>query len=382
MPDFLADAAALEAHLGATSVPFKKLDDGALVVAIQMMAGVNGAAVLRWGRKPRLFECVTQLPIPFTPERRPAIAGALVIANRALPASAFVVTDKAIHHVANAFMNEDGTLSTKLVDMAIASTRVACDRHFKTLLGVAMGTGPSAPAAAPAASPAAPRTPPLVSHVPARLAEAQLAALRVLAEAERPTFAPRLQNAAQLLVEEVKNPWFKTHRILFVQSPSPMPALGIMVAMAPDGTLKMVAGKPDVASELARAEGVTLADEAAARPYANVVTSWTRRADFPEMPVASFDEIPFRPTLSEAEKADVERLRGELAGKIAPLAFGAQGEGWRLDVWLVSVSRLIHRVTDVARDGSLTVTEDVVADLPVFPGRAWGMVNGRLVPTG
>ena len=136
---FLAGLDDLVAHVAASGAPSQQLEDGTLVVVIGMAPGVDGAAALRWAPRPRLFECVTPLPIPVRPDARLAVATAIWAANKTLSSSAFVLAEGGIFHVANALLNEDGILSSKVVDLSIASTRVACDRHFPALLLAATG---------------------------------------------------------------------------------------------------------------------------------------------------------------------------------------------------------------------------------------------------
>jgi hypothetical protein len=294
------------------------------------------------------------------------VASALAAANRTLPASKFVVLDGAIHHVANARLDEHGSLPPEAVELMLASTRVACEAHFEDLFQAAVGEP----------TPAASLPPGSGDFGGTRLGE-----LRREVEAHRPSFAHRLERP--VLVEDVENPWFRKHRLLFVQSPSPMPALGIVVAVTPAGRVRVLAGQPAALNEIAVAEGIELTDDEDALAYANLVTSWTRSADFPEMPVGSFDEIPFRRHLIEAERVDVERLRGEVGARVAPMSFVRTDGGWWLDVWLISVSRLVHQTVDLRADGTIDVRDEIVVPrLPVPSGAAWGVVDGRLVPIG
>lgn len=220
---------------------------------------------------------------------------------------------------------------------------------------------------------------PIVSRGPGQITTEQLVALRRTAPRERPTFAHRLE--LPLMVEELRNPWFKASRILSVQSPVPMPAMGTVVAVTPAGEARFLSGQPATLNELIRGEALALADDDAARAYANTMTFWTRGSDWPELPVASFEDIPFRRNLSDTERATVEKLRTEV--RMAAPAFTRHGAGWRLDVWLASSSRLLHRVADIAADGVIDVRDEIVApSIPVPPGRAWGTVGGRMVPIG
>lgn len=372
MSDRLDGGPALERYLRRKAIPFTRSPDGRMRVPIDLAGGVATMAELRWVKGRQAFECVTPLPLPVGRQNREAVASALAAANRTLGAETFVVVDGAIHHVASTNLDPDGSLAANEVDRAIASIREGCDAYLPDLFRAAVTDGPDEPDEPDEEDEEDP---------PATSVGEVLDELRLEVEARRPTFARRLDRS--VLIDEVANPWFRQHRILFVQSPSPMPAIGIVVCLAPSGRVRVLAGQVTALNEVARAERIELTDDKDARAYANVVTSWTRAADFPEMPVDSFDAIPFRPDLTETERSRIQRLRAEVTGRLAPLSFVRAGDGWRLDVWLVSVSRLIHRTADLRADGTLDVGDDIVAtELPIPPGRVWDMVDGRLLPVG
>lgn len=358
----MSERLALEAYLGRRGIPFTRAPDGTVCVPLALGPEIAAICELRWVPGRRLIECATMLPLPVGPENRSGVRAALSAINATLRGSTFVVTDGAIAHLASVELGVDGALAPGAVERALERTQGAWDTHSPALVGAVSGgvaavDGPDA------------------------LGDTHLAELRREIGVHRPIFLERLDRP--ILIEDVGNPWFRQHRILFVQSPSPMPAIGITVCLAPSGRYRVLAGQPTALNEVARAERIALTDDEDARAYANLVTSWTRAADFPEMPVESFDEIPFRPALSEADRSRIQRLRAEVIGRMAPLSFVRAGDGWRLDVWLVSVSRLIHRIADLRADGTLDVRDDIVAtELPVPPGRVWGMVDGRLVPVG
>jgi hypothetical protein len=309
------------------------------------------------------------LPLPLAPENQEAVAAALAAVNPTLSGSRFVVADDAICHVSGAPLAEDGSLPSNAVELALATTRAACDTHFLELFRAAVSED----------RPGATTTPGLPPGSDA--GDRAFAELQLAVAAHRPGFSHRLERP--VLVEDIENPWFRQHRILFVQSPSPMPAIGIVVGLTPSGRVRVLSGQVAALNEVALGEGIELTDDRDARAYANVVTSWTRDADFPEMPVDRFDEIPFRRNLAEAERAEIERLRRDVGHHLAPRSFVRAAGGWRLDVWLVSVSRLVHRTADLRTDGTLQVRDEIVVPKMAVPaGAAWRRVGDRLVPVG
>lgn len=99
-----------------------------------------------------------------------------------------------------------------------------------------------------------------------------------------------------------------------------------------------------------------------------------------EVRLGSVDDIPFR-RASEVDRASEADIRRRFATQIVPPAVERLSDGVRVTMWIVSESRLRRRVGEI-RGGALAVTEEVHADVPVFPGRMWAVKNNRIVPTG
>ena len=99
-----------------------------------------------------------------------------------------------------------------------------------------------------------------------------------------------------------------------------------------------------------------------------------------ELRVGSVEDIPFRST-SDADRAIEADIRGKFGARIHPAALTSLPDGIRVTLWVASESRLRRRVSEV-RNGIASVTETPLADLPIPPGRMWGMVGKRLLPIG
>ena len=167
-----------------------------------------------------------------------------------------------------------------------------------------------------------------------------------------------------------------------VQSALPSPSLGLCVVFTPGGECRVLRGHPEVLAQMAAADPPDLlTGENQARAYATYATAWTTDAQWGEMPVTSFDEIPWRTVLHAEERGAVDDLRARIGTRVRPATMEASAEGWRLRSWVVSESRVIEREVLVPADGRLVRVDTVHGDkLPIPPGRVWGIVGGRLVP--
>src|SRR5262249_46160938 len=139
----------------------------------------------------------------------------------------------------------------------------------------------------------------LVRYAPTSISKEQLAELRLEVAAGRPRFVARA--AGPLTFELIENPWFTRYRVLHVQSAMRIPAMDVMAFITPCGNVRLLSGQPATFNRVARAERIAFGGEEDARAYALIVMSWMRAADFPELLVESFEEIPFRDSLSAEE---------------------------------------------------------------------------------
>mgnify|MGYP000876621814 CR=1 FL=1 len=225
-------------------------------------------------------------------------------------------------------------------------------------------------------------TPVAIQAKQTRLAPAELDALRRAVEKERPTFAHRL--AGNLQVNELGQPFFRQHRILEINSPLPFPAAKIHAIASNDGAVHVLTGHIENLAAAAQSDPPPHLDDAdTARAYANLGDSWTTESEFGDFLVQSFAEIPWKPRLTDEERARVADLQSNAGAAIKSLALTPENDGFTLSKWVISNRRLISRRLHIPKDGRLRRDDDIrAAEIPVFSGRTWGFVNGRLVPTG
>jgi hypothetical protein len=92
------------------------------------------------------------------------------------------------------------------------------------------------------------------------------------------------------------------------------------------------------------------------------------------------NDIPFRGA-SDEDRALEADIRQRFAAQIVPPGVERSSDGVRVTMWIVSESRLRRRISEI-RGGAIAVTEEVLADVPAFPGKMWAMKNNRFVPIG
>jgi len=187
--------------------------------------------------------------------------------------------------------------------------------------------------------------------------------------AEWPAFLPRFGGWLQCY--ERVQPWWRRHRLVEVHSPMPMPAVGLPVVFVPGGAIRVLRGHLEHVVEMARTDPPKNLDlPSHARAYATFCGELTTDAQWGELPVDSFDQIPFRTSLSPAERDQIHALRVKHAADIHAPKLEKTAAGFVLEAWMVSRSRLIHRKIVVPRSGQLTREERVLADPIPVPGPA------------
>lgn len=222
-----------------------------------------------------------------------------------------------------------------------------------------------------------------IGRQPLQLGPHDLAALQQGVSAQLPWFTARA--TAGVSAELITQPFFSYHRIVEVMSQVPHPALSVHVAFLPTGQVCVLT------ANLAGFCGVAAADPPpcwpgaeAAQIYANLADYWTtENTTYGELLLNNFDEIPWHSELDEVDRMVVETLQETVAAHVAPPAAEQRDGVWLMHKWVLTACTLIRRRLEVQPNGQVARHDEVMDnELPVPPGRYWGMVNGRLVPTG
>lgn len=211
--------------------------------------------------------------------------------------------------------------------------------------------------------------PPLAPTEIARLAEAF--------RRDLPRFGDRVSTAR---VSDVGAQYWDRVRIVRLESASPFPAQAAHAAWLSSGPV-VLSGHPSALAAVNAEERCTRAsDPDLSVALASIAGVWTGASLMLEVRLHRVDDIPFR-RASDEDRASEADVRRRFTTQIVPPALERRSDGVRVTMWIVSESRLRRRVSEV-RGGAITVTEEVLADVPVFPGRLWAVKNGRFVPIG
>ncbi len=209
------------------------------------------------------------------------------------------------------------------------------------------------------------------------LSTAHRARLREACARDLPSFADRVNDAT---ITDVGAPFFARVRILRLDSALPFPALVAYAALTPTHGPIVLTGRPEGLRAMCEDEPPPSSDPDLATVLANLAGAWTGASVMLEVRVSGVDEIPFR-RVGPHDAAWEREVRLAHGSRITPPALERLDDGVRVTSWLVSESRLRRRAVAV-RSATIDVTEEVVAELPVHPGRMWGAVDGRLIPVG
>jgi hypothetical protein len=210
-----------------------------------------------------------------------------------------------------------------------------------------------------------------------QLTGAERAALTTAFEAKLPRFAGRV---AQASATSVGAPFFRTVRVLRLESAVPFPACAAFAALTPSGAL-VLSGNPESLETLFAAERPAhMNDPDVALMLGLIVGYWTSASLHNNLRVSSVDEIPWRRACKE-DQAQETAIRTMYGSQITAPTLARTREALRATLWVVSESWLRRREIAVAH-GGVRVTETAVVELPVFPGRMWGNRDGRWVPIG
>ena len=205
----------------------------------------------------------------------------------------------------------------------------------------------------------------------------QIAQLAEVFRRDLPRFGDRARTAK---ITDAGAQYMQRVRILRVESPSPFPAQAAYAAWLSSGPVVLSHHPAALAAVNAEERSVHASDRDLSVALASIAGVWTGASLMLEVRLNNVDDIPFR-RASDVDRASEAEIRQRFATQIVAPAVERLGDGVRVTMWIVSESRLRRRVGEV-RGGALAVIEDVIADVPVFPGRMWAMKNSRFVPTG
>lgn len=213
------------------------------------------------------------------------------------------------------------------------------------------------------------------THAP--LSATQVAQLAEVFRRDLPRFGDRALTAK---ISDAGALYFDRVRILRVESAVPFPAQAAYAAWLSSGPVVLSHHPSVLAAVNAEERSARASDPDLSLALASVAGVWTGASLMLEVRLNNVNDIPFRQASAEDRVAEAA-IRQQFATRIVPPVVERLSDGVRATMWIVSESRLRRRVGEV-RDNALAVTEEVLAELPVFPGKMWGVKNNRFVPIG
>jgi hypothetical protein len=209
------------------------------------------------------------------------------------------------------------------------------------------------------------------------LTQAELAQLAEVLRRDLPRFGDRVLTAK---ISDVGGQYWERVRVLRLESASPFPAQAAYAAWLSSGPIVLSHHPSALAAINAEEISARASDPDLAVALAGIAGVWTGASLMLEVRLNSVDDIPFRGA-TDQDRASEAEIRQRFAPQIVPPAVERLDDGVRVTMWIVSESRLRRRTGEI-RSGAITLTEDVLADVPAFPGKMWGMKNNRFVPIG
>jgi hypothetical protein len=340
-----------------------ELTDLDVRLPLELSSRVSSHVEIRWDETVRL-RVLLGLAVPDS--RRAQMLALISQINPELDGGAFVLGPPLAYETTIP-REATGTVNSDLLEDAIFACRnnaVAYFTQFFTLLG---------PKPEPSSGVQ-------IGSRAIQLTSDEVVRLKGACAAEWHPFVGRL--AGTLHAYERLQPWWKNHRVIDVQSPLPVPAVGISVAFGPGGEVHVLRGHLEHLVDMATKDPPPpITDAEQARVYAMFCDAATTDAQWGELPVAAFEDIPFRRMLTGDEKEQIDGLRETHAVKMHPPRVEQVAGGFSFELWTVSMSRLIYRQLFVSSEGRMRRTDVVLADpIPVPLGKAWGLVGDRYVP--
>lgn len=338
---------------------------------------------------------VEVLPVLVPPARVDELMRMLAFANAQIASPAFQVRKQTagwkIAYSVCAYLDHEGKLSTRVVIEWLAEIRRVIQERIAEL---------SSLGAAPVPAPVPPSPP--TSTVPSPPSEFVEAATRATAKLEKikpathppltptevtqlaevfrrdlPRFGDRVLTAK---ISDAGGQYWDRVRVLRVESASPFPAQAAYAAWLSSGPIVLSNHPSALAALNAEEISARTSDPDLAVALASIAGVWTGASLMLEVRLNSVNDIPFR-AATDQDRASEAEIRQRFASQIVPPVVERLDDGVRVTMWIVSESRLRRRTGEI-RGGAITVTEEVLADVPAFPGKMWGMKNNRFVPIG
>lgn len=332
---------------------------------------------------------VEVLPTLIPPDKIAELLQLLAFANAQLASPAFQLRKQPagwkVAYSICAYLDHEGKLSTRVVMAWLAEIRRAIKERLPEIvsLGAASSSSPASTVSAPpsefvqAVTRATPKLQQIQATVHPPLTSAQVTQLGEVFARDLPRFGSRALSAK---ISDVGGAYWERVRILRLDSTTPFPAQTAYAAWLSSGPVVLSHHPAALAAVNAEEHSARVSDPDLSVALASIAGVWTGASLMLEIRLNSVDDIPFRQA-TDGDRASEAEIRQAFGSQIVPPAVERLADGVRVIMWIVSESHLRRRISEI-RGGALAVTEEVLAQVPTFPGKMWAMKNNRFVPVG
>jgi hypothetical protein len=360
-----------------------------ITAVVKMVGGHESTIQLVWAPAQGAIFLVEVLPMLIAPTKVEELIRALAFANAQIASPAFQLRKQPagwkVAYSVCVYLDHEGKLSTRVVVEWLAEIRRVIQERLPELASFG---SVSVPPASPAIMPTTSEFVDSVNRATKKLEQIKLATHPALTPAELaqlddvfrrdlPRFGDR---ASASKISDAGAQYFDRVRILRLASAAPFPAQTAYAAWLSTGPVVLSHHPSALAAVNAEEISARASDPDLAVALAGIAGVWVGASLMLEVRLNSVNDIPFRGATDE-DRASEADIRQRFATQIVPPAVERLGNGVRLTMWIVSESQLRRRSSEI-RGGAIAVTEEVLAEVPAFPGKMWATKNNRFVPVG
>lgn len=154
-------------------------------------------------------------------------------------------------------------------------------------------------------------------------------------------------------IEQYPTPFFNRYSIYQVEHLSPRKPIVFFVGFAPGEQVYLLTGQPENFVRLAYADGVSITSPEVAVSYTTAYLETTRSMSRLTYLVKSTSDVRFRPNLADEEASSKDSFLEKYRTIITPPLATPEGDGFRVNVFVVREQALEQHSIKVERDGSI-----------------------------
>jgi hypothetical protein len=175
-----------------------------------------------------------------------------------------------------------------------------------------------------------------------------------------------LVETAGTTLTPVEAAWLHGWQVFDVETHWENDSVRFYAALSDDDTVFVLSGEPDSFNQMVHGAQVVVDDESVAIDVATVYLDVTRGFEKYSYRIGSVSDIHWLPVPDPAEEQQRAALEAQYAALVLPPVAEPSGSGWSVTVWMVYDRSLVRHRLEVAADGAVQDTPEVVeTDLPV-----------------